>query len=153
MSVYFIQRGEAGPIKIGHSGNPKARLAALKTASDQPLRMIGVMDGDKPDERRLHLRFADARLEGEWFSPTEELVAYALSVGGVSESPVSADERPDWEIGLEMARERFADNPVALLKHFAAELPPSAFNRIIAFATAKMGNDAMQLLLTKMEEA
>lgn len=151
MSVYFIQRGEAGPIKIGHSGNPKARLAALKTASDQPLRMIGVMDGGKEAERELHLRFADARLEGEWFSPTEEIVALArsFSVAG----PVSNDGIPDWEIGLQLAKERFANNPVALLKHFAAELPPSAFNRIVAFAAAKIGNDAMQGLLTQMEEA
>lgn len=75
--VYFIQEGAHGPIKIGFSVDPRARLAALQTCNPRELRLIGLRPGSKEDERALHDRFAAQRVRGEWFYPGEELLAVA----------------------------------------------------------------------------
>lgn len=73
--VYFIQRGEGGPIKIGAASNPAARLSTLQTGSPEPLRLLAATPGSLDDEAALHERFASARLSGEWFEPTADLIA------------------------------------------------------------------------------
>lgn len=78
MSVYFIQQGSDGPIKIGfcrRDQNVQQRLDTLRTANPYPLhlRAISLMAGQQT-ERELHRTFAHARLEGEWFQPTEDLL-------------------------------------------------------------------------------
>jgi len=75
--VYFIQAGgDAGPIKIGVAVDPWRRLCHLQTASHDVLAMLGMTAGDVAHERELHERFAIARLRGEWFTATPELLAY-----------------------------------------------------------------------------
>lgn len=76
--VYFVQRADAPdtPIKIGYATNPEARLVTLQIASPWPLCILGVVDGDKQDERDMHARFADARMQGEWFKPIAPLLGY-----------------------------------------------------------------------------
>jgi hypothetical protein len=72
--IYFIQDTGSKAIKIGISYNPPKRLAALQTAHASRLTLMGVMDGGQREERALHHRFA--RLQGEWFEPTEGLLAF-----------------------------------------------------------------------------
>lgn len=68
--VYFIQAGEAGPIKIGRSrDDPRQRLSALQTAHYETLRLLGVLQSDPEGEARLHEQFANLRIRGEWFRP------------------------------------------------------------------------------------
>lgn len=76
MSVYFIQRGWGGPIKIGTASDPYTRLAQLQTASPNALRLIGIIPGGFELERELHARFSDTRMVGEWFHPTAELLDF-----------------------------------------------------------------------------
>lgn len=73
--VYFIQAGEDGPIKIGVATEPFKRLAELQTGNPARLRIVAIVEGDTGMERALHDRFAEHRLEGEWFKPTHILVA------------------------------------------------------------------------------
>lgn len=73
--VYFIRAGEDGPIKIGIAFNPYLRLDELQTGNPYRLRLIGARPGGLADERGLHRTFAADRLEGEWFKPTEALLA------------------------------------------------------------------------------
>jgi hypothetical protein len=71
--TYFVQSGEDGPIKIGHTtGNPRRRVGALQTGSGQPLRLIAILVGVEHEER-FHAAFSGSRLHGEWFAPTSEL--------------------------------------------------------------------------------
>lgn len=72
--VYFIG-GESGPIKIGISGGPNSRLAALQIGSPIPLRIMATISGDLEMELAYHTRFASCRLHGEWFERTPELMA------------------------------------------------------------------------------
>lgn len=77
--IYFIQNMTSKAIKIGYSGNVKGRMRTLRTASADPLELLGAIEGNKAGEHRLHRRFAVDRLAGEWFRPSEELNAFILA--------------------------------------------------------------------------
>lgn len=79
--VYFIGY-DGGPIKIGHSVNPTARLVDLQMGSHEDLRILATMPGGLRKERELHRRFAAHRLRGEWFSPVEEVLEFVREVNG-----------------------------------------------------------------------
>ncbi|RLC17902.1 MAG: hypothetical protein DRI57_09140 [Deltaproteobacteria bacterium] len=74
--IYFIQLGTDGPIKIGTSENPQARLAQLQTSNPEKLHLLGTMTGNNSMETKLHQTFSPFRLEGEWFSPASELLKF-----------------------------------------------------------------------------
>lgn len=78
--VYFIQRGEDGPIKIGVSVDVAGRLRTLRAASQEPLVLLGTLPGGAGLEQALHDRFRDQRVRGEWFRPSPELLR--LACGG-----------------------------------------------------------------------
>jgi hypothetical protein len=65
--VYFIQSGEAGPVKIGSSVDPFKRREQLQNASHEPLTVCLLVEGGEATEREFHTRFADRRVRGEWF--------------------------------------------------------------------------------------
>lgn len=74
--VYFAQRGDDGPIKIGTSKHPVSRVKDLSSASAEGLMLLGVIPGSRKEEQQLHLRFTSCRLNGEWFRPDAALCAY-----------------------------------------------------------------------------
>lgn len=67
--IYYIQRGEDGPIKVGFSDNPDRRLKELQTGSGEPLRILAVIPGDRALEKEIHVRLQGCRGVGEWFKP------------------------------------------------------------------------------------
>jgi hypothetical protein len=70
MSIYFIQAGDDGPIKIGVTGRSiHKRLAGIKTGCPWPLRLLGEAPGDFVQEQVIHLHLVQFRMEGEWFWP------------------------------------------------------------------------------------
>lgn len=75
-SVYFIQSGEGGPIKIGQSVSVKSRFLSFRTASGTDLRLLGTIAPGGPTEADLHSRFACFRIRGEWFTPDDELIRF-----------------------------------------------------------------------------
>lgn len=81
-SVYFLQVGVDGPIKIGFTADVESRVATLQTASPFPLRLLGRVPGDEERERAIHLEFAHLRLRGEWFSPAPELLEFITEALG-----------------------------------------------------------------------
>jgi hypothetical protein len=101
--VYFVQAGDAGPIKIGTTDDLRTRVAALQTAHYEELRLLGTTPGGPAIERAWHGRFGDDRLRGEWFRPSVALVlaiqdAVGVTVGrpNVSEAEHSARWRVAW---------------------------------------------------------
>lgn len=81
--VYFFQRGEGGPIKIGATNDLARRFKELQTGCAEPLLVLGVaILGGRSMERRLHDLFADDRLNGEWFRPSELLYEIAGDYAG-----------------------------------------------------------------------
>lgn len=76
-TLYFIQEGDAGAVKIGWTNKPIAkRLSSLQTGNSTQLHLRGLIDGlDKSAERRWHVRFRGDWLRGEWFKPSPRLLA------------------------------------------------------------------------------
>lgn len=72
--IYFIRaKGGFGPVKIGHSSFPPARLDALMTWAPYPLEIVATVRGGYQEERRFHSRFADTHSHREWFHPSPDL--------------------------------------------------------------------------------
>lgn len=82
--VYFVQSAEGGPVKIGRSADPSARVASLQTANAHPLRVLATMPGGAAVERTLHRLFERHRVrpDGEWFHPAAEVLAFIRELGG-----------------------------------------------------------------------
>lgn len=73
-AVYFLRADRSGAIKIGMTGHFDTRLAQIRTASPEPISVVGVVAADKSLEQSLHAEFAASRLSGEWFEPTDALL-------------------------------------------------------------------------------
>lgn len=82
-SVYFARRDD-GAIKIGWTADVPRRLAELRKETGANVALLAVLPGDKPDELRLHARFALSRLDGEWFMPSEEIAAFLRALREVA---------------------------------------------------------------------
>lgn len=69
--IYFVQAKEGGPIKIGYSANVWKRMSSLRSSNPEYLNLLGVMEGDRTEEKRVHSLFK--RKQGEWFDDSPEL--------------------------------------------------------------------------------
>jgi hypothetical protein len=78
--VYFFQRGEDGPIKIGFATNPDSRKAQMQTALAEKLNTLLVIPGTRKTETYLHRKFDALRLMGEWFEPDDELIDFIRQI-------------------------------------------------------------------------
>jgi hypothetical protein len=65
--IYFTQDTQTKAIKIGYSKDPKKRRSGLQTATPNQLILLGVIHGGLEHERAYHKKFADYRIQGEWF--------------------------------------------------------------------------------------
>lgn len=74
MTVYMLQNGADGLVKIGYSANPARRIAALQTGSPGQLTVLRIMDGGQSFEAALHQHFSRLRVRGEWFSYAPEML-------------------------------------------------------------------------------
>lgn len=74
--IYFIQAVDGGPVKIGWAKNLDKRIAEIQRMSPSQLCILNTFDSSKEDERLLHKYFKCIRLYGEWFEPTDELLAF-----------------------------------------------------------------------------
>ena len=75
--IYFV-RTKAGPIKVGTSTQRcfRDRFALLVNSAAEPLELIGLMEGDRWQEQKVHERFKEHRLHGEWFAPVQSLLDF-----------------------------------------------------------------------------
>lgn len=79
--VYFIRPvGQQGPIKIGVSAHPKARLTTYMSWSPVKLEIIASTPGSLALERAIHNCFADAFLHSEWFEATPRLLKFIADI-------------------------------------------------------------------------
>lgn len=79
--VYFIQCGDAGPIKIGYSKHESAenRLTVAQVYNPFLLTLLCVMPGGRRKEAELHECFSKFQILGEWFSSNEDLLKIIAS--------------------------------------------------------------------------
>lgn len=63
--TYFIRSEHGGPVKIGKSVNPQARLSSLQTGRHDRLVILKTVNGDR--EAEFHRKFQEFHESGEWF--------------------------------------------------------------------------------------
>ena len=91
MTIYFIQVGDDGPIKVGFSESPKARIAQLQSAHPYKLQLLALQNGDLDEEKQLHQLFACDHLQGEWYRPSPALLGH---VANLIANPQKIEDRP-----------------------------------------------------------
>lgn len=102
-TVYFIQCGNGGPIKIGKTDEPPMnRLLSFQIGNPYSLCLLGTMKCySRNTESMLHERFAKSRIRGEWFEPTEDLLIFiALNVTPFDEENPNGDPINDRMIDI-----------------------------------------------------
>lgn len=87
--VYFVRNPSNRLVKIGHTRNLPARLAAFRTAIPD-LELIGTIKGGVRVEADLHATFAAERVSGEWFMPTVPMATTIAGLVSASRKQVSA---------------------------------------------------------------
>jgi hypothetical protein len=124
VSVYFIQAGKAGPIKIGRTvGKVGARMATLQTGSPEPLMLLAAVPGGASVERGIHERFADLRLRGEWFRREPTLLAFIEGI-------IAAHGEPEPSVDEEYtAAAKIDPAQVAMTAGFLLAIPVAAKSR------------------------
>ncbi len=81
MSVYFIQAGEDGPVKVGYTnGSVATRLSALQIGSHSDLRLLAVLRETQSYERYLHGIHRGQHIRGEWFRREGQFANYLRQV-------------------------------------------------------------------------
>ena len=102
--IYFIQSGSDGPIKIGTSDDPLARIAQLQGANPRRLRFIGCGLGWPESEAGLLRQFAHLRTAGgaEWFEPAPELLE---CIADITRRDLPNDLKRAWDENPEVALE------------------------------------------------
>ncbi len=94
--IYLIKPvGLPGPIKIGFSGMPLARLEALATWSPIALEVIARFPGTHRLEKNLHECLANSHSHHEWFFPTAKVSAFVAAIveGKPVEQAINLDRR------------------------------------------------------------
>lgn len=74
--VYFARGVGTDKVKIGTSVKINSRLRDLENSSYGPLELIACVSGGRSAESRMHKRFAEYRIRGEWFRFEGKLKAY-----------------------------------------------------------------------------
>ena len=74
--VYFMRVNGRGPVKIGFSVNVAQRLSNHGVSNSGKPVLVGSMHGTKTTERRMHNKYGDLHIRGEWFKYTGALKAF-----------------------------------------------------------------------------
>lgn len=105
MSVYFVQAGDGGPIKIGYATDVAARLSKIQADNAADIKLLLVLGGDFELERELHQCFASANIRGEWFHPVRDLLdTIELNTPPAAAPPMTAYVLPDVPRHVEILR-------------------------------------------------
>lgn len=112
--VYFIQAENGGPIKIGYSTDPEARVRALQPGHPERLVLRRSFPGGSLEEAALHRIFARYRLQGEWFSPVPLLA-------GLADAKAEDSERAEQEAWTAVERLRRHEKPWTLYEERARQ--------------------------------
>lgn len=94
------------PVKVGFSADPDTRLSKHYSGGPYPVEILGVWEGALEDEKRFHKRYKAHRLQGEWFNPTQELMAEIQSCIDAADPYEFDPSDPDWENNLSAEQAR-----------------------------------------------
>lgn len=85
-TVYFIQRREDGPVKIGFAQRLAGRVAEFYRECPDPVIVRAVVPGGRALEAWFHRRHGDLRAQGEWFREADSITVDARRFGELHEA-------------------------------------------------------------------
>ncbi len=89
-SIYFVQEGSKGPIKIGVSAEVACRFSSIQVGNPRRLRLLGTAPCyGKQLEIEIHRKFSHLRIRGEWFRPAPELLDFITKCLNVPEKQLA----------------------------------------------------------------
>lgn len=84
--LYFVTCDlENFPVKIGSTRYLPSRLKGIQTSLPYRVVVLAAVPGTEEDEKRLHSQFAPARLRGEWFRRTPEIMKHVDHMRGIEQ--------------------------------------------------------------------
>jgi hypothetical protein len=151
MSVYFIRRGEDGPVKIGFAKVPASRIRDIQTYVPEQLIIVRIIsDGDRTTEKLLHFHYRHLLLRGEWFRYDETMLIIDPNVdidrSAIFSKPINRSSEPvskfrAWRLGHNLTQAeaaRVLGYSIRQLKVYdQGEKEP---NRILALAMAAINH-------------
>lgn len=144
--IYFIRDTSSGHIKVGYTAaKPLARLSSLQIGTSARLELVGVIDGERADEKALHEALSVYREGGEWFRPCA-LLDFAMRAARPVERPErthAAKKFWNGRLQREVAEEIGVSSP--LLSHIRSGLRRAAPDVALAIQRAT-GVSALQLV-------
>lgn len=76
-TIYFVQAGLFGPVKIGITNNLERMLEQARRFNPARLRILGIIpDQTAANEAVIQRRFEHHKIRGEWFWPADDLLAF-----------------------------------------------------------------------------
>jgi hypothetical protein len=110
--VYILGTPGSNTVKIGRTTNLARRFADIQNMSPVPLTVLWSHPGGHELETRLHRRFADQRIHGEWFTfdgdplpVIQEAITEALRPKTALPSPRLARDSAEAQRALDLVRE------------------------------------------------
>lgn len=82
--VYFVRVGSDGPVRIGTSSRIAHDLHDIQLNNAEALEVLCVTPGSTLIEEKVHYLFADDRLQGDWYHPTDSLMLFISALPDVS---------------------------------------------------------------------
>ena len=76
--IYFIKHTDY--VKIGYTDRIKLRLSTLQVSCPVKLEVLGLIEGNREDERNYHKMFKPVNSSGEWFEYNTELQIFVESL-------------------------------------------------------------------------
>lgn len=77
--VYFIQRQENGPVKIGYTARLTRLFSEFYVASPDPVIVRAMVPGGQSLEHWFHRRHADRLMFSDWYEPAREVIADGIT--------------------------------------------------------------------------
>ncbi len=79
--IYVVE--SRGKFKIGKTKHLRSRLKKYVTENPDEVKTVHVFDGDdrELEEARIHKKFSQKRIHGEWFALSDEDLNYIKSLG------------------------------------------------------------------------
>jgi|GEM_PF-1967067 len=75
--IYFVRANNR--VKIGYADDPSSRIPSIQTSSPYKLEVLLIIEGTYEIEHKIHKRFQEYRIIGEWFEYGPRLEAYLLN--------------------------------------------------------------------------
>jgi Meiotically up-regulated gene 113 len=134
--IYFIKCGEF--VKIGRSSNPQIRLTDMQIETPYDLELVGLLDGNGSEEKRLHSAFSQFRKRGEWFHLTKQITKFIKEhcTAPESEPLIETDEEPEPIVGAPVREDCGFDVNIWLADQLDAGPAPIAE---LTMAASKLG--------------